>query len=59
MREYHRRLDEAGGNAAVAERKLFEELDGYSGVLEVGHRDMEMQGTSSFPHENYIIHQKI
>lgn len=30
MREYHRRIDEAGGNTAVAARRLLDEVDGKS-----------------------------
>jgi len=58
MKEYYRRLDEAGGNVALAERKLFEELDGYSGTFEVRHRGTEMQETSSPPNESYVIKTK-
>lgn len=28
MKEYYRRLDEAGGNPVAAERRLFDEVDG-------------------------------
>jgi hypothetical protein len=30
MKEYHRRLDEAGGSVAVAARRLLDEVDGIS-----------------------------
>jgi len=58
MKEYHRRLDETGGNVAVAERKLFEELDGHSGMFEVRHRGTELQDLSASPNESYVINTK-
>jgi len=59
MKEYHRRLDEAGGNVVIAERRLFEELDDHSGMFEVRHRGIELQNASSLPNESYVINTKV
>ena len=39
MVEYHRRMDEAGGNVAVAARRLLAEVDGVSPPASVGEQE--------------------
>jgi hypothetical protein len=36
MKEYHRMLDEAGGNTAVAERRLFDDVDAKFAEIDAG-----------------------
>ena len=50
MREYERRLDDAGGNVAVAARRLIEEVDGDDAVMtSIG--DLEKSQEKSEMHE--------
>lgn len=59
MKEYRRRLDEAGGVVSIAERKLFAELDGGLESLEARHRGTAMQNTSPAPSERYEVSTKV
>jgi hypothetical protein len=59
MKEYYRRLDEAGGVVSVAERKLFAELDGGLGSFDVRQRNIAMQDTSPTPSESYEVKTKV
>lgn len=45
MDEYARRVDEAGGNVAVAARRLLDEVDGTSGGVVDAGSDGEKRGT--------------
>jgi len=42
-REFRRMLDEAGGNVAVAERRLVEELDALAGEEDIGAAEVYYQ----------------
>lgn len=47
MKEYNRRVDEAGGNIAVAARRLLDEVDGNPTTSSLGDNDIEKSGVEN------------